>query len=87
MIKRFVLCGLNEYDGSCQYFCQNIELKYNRKGNIVVQLIDKEKSPPWGWSFVPFFSSRTYIFNRQGVCISHPPSTKYKHHKLNAYLC
>lgn len=78
--RRFVLNGRNEYDGRQSYFCFDFDVKYNRKGNIEV-VID-ELCP----SFVPFFAVRKMIFNRKGVCISHPPGKRYKIHKVNAEL-
>jgi hypothetical protein len=78
--KRFVLCGKNEYNRSSNYFCFDFDVTYNSHGNIEVK-IDKTCS-----SFVPFFRSNTYVFDRSGVCISHPPSKKYRLHKVNAML-
>lgn len=78
--KRFVLNGRNEYDGSKQHYCFDFDVQYNRRGNIEVNV---DKVCP---SFVAFFSSQRYVFNRAGVCISHPPSKNYYYHKVNAEL-
>ena len=80
MRKRFVLNGRNEHDGSSQHFCFDFDVKLNRRGNIEV-VVEKLSS-----SFVPFFRSRKYVFNRAGVCISHLPSKKYVYHRVNAEL-
>lgn len=77
---RFVLNGRNEYDGSRHHFCFDFDVAYNRHGNIEVD-VSKLSS-----SFVPFFASKRYVFNRAGVCISHPPSKNYYYHKVNAEL-
>jgi hypothetical protein len=79
--KRFVLNGRNECDGSPQQFCFDFNIKrYNRHGNIEV-FMDKIPS-----SFVPFCRSTKYVFSPDGVCISHPPSTRYTYFKVNAEL-
>jgi hypothetical protein len=79
--KRFVLNGRNEWEKSPQHFCFDFDVSYNRHGNIEVE-IGREL----GFSFVPFFASQRYVFNRHGVCISHPPGKRYRHHKVNAEL-
>lgn len=79
--RRFVLNGRNEYDGSPQRFCFDFDVKYNRYGNIEVNLPENICR-----SFVQFFRSEKYVFNKAGVCISHPPSNKYKYYKVNAEL-
>ena len=81
-MKRFVLSGRNEYNGALQYFCFNTELRYNRHGNLYVDLNQEKRNP----SFIPFFESTRYVFSRSGVCISHPPSKKYRYTKVNAEL-
>lgn len=78
--RRFILNGRNEYDGSPAYFCFDFDVKYNRRGNIEVEV---DKIPSY---FIPFFSSKKYVFNKYGVCVSHLPSEKYKYHKFNAEL-
>lgn len=86
--SRFVLAGRNEQSGGLQYFCFDFDVKYNRHGNIEVE-VDKElvlsgvnASP----SFVPFFRSSKYVFNRDGVCISHLPGKRYRYSRVNAEL-
>lgn len=81
MRKRFVLNGRNEYDGSPQHFCFDFDVKFNRHGNIEVIVEKHERS-----SFRSFFRGRRYVFNRAGVCISHPPGKRYRFHKVNAEL-
>ena len=78
--KRFVLNGRNEYDGRPQHYCFDFDVTYNKHGNIEVETGRKLSS------FVPFFVSNRYVFNRSGVCISHPPSKNYRYHKVNAEL-
>lgn len=78
--KRIVLNGVNEYNGSPQQFCFDFDVIFNRHGNIAV-IVDKV-SP----SFIPFFRSKLYVFSRDGVCISHLPSKKYKRYTVNALL-
>jgi hypothetical protein len=80
MRKRIVLNGRNEHNGSPQHFCFDFDVQLNRRGNIEVVV---EKFSP---SFVPFFRSRRYVFNRDGVCISHLPSKRYRHHLVNSSL-
>lgn len=78
--RRFVLNGRNEQNGAPEHFCFDVEVQYNRRGNIEVEL------KPHSLSFVPFFRSKKYVFNREGVCISHLPGKKYKYHAVNAEL-
>ena len=78
--KRFVLNGRNEYDGGSTHYCFDFPVHFNRRGNIVVVVDDL---PLY---FVPFPGSKRYVFNRKGVCISHTPSDRYRHHKVNAEL-
>lgn len=81
--KRFVLYGRNEYSGQSQYFCFDFDATYNSNGNIKVNFNHRDACS----SFVPFFRrSNTYVFDRNGVCISHLPSKKYRYHKVNAML-
>ena len=79
--RRFVLNGRNEYSRGPERFCFDFDVKYNRHGHIEVNLPEKICR-----SFVPFFRSEKYVFNKAGVCISHPPSKNYKQHKVNAEL-
>lgn len=78
--KRFVLNGTHEYDGGSTHYCFDFPVQYNRRGNIEVVVDD------FPLYFVPYSGSKRYVFNRQGVCISHIPSKRYTHHKVNAEL-
>jgi|GEM_PF-2149348 len=85
MRKRFVLNGRNEYDGSPQKCCFDFNVVFNRRGNIEV-VIGQSAQSTLSPSFVLFFRSKRYVFNKAGVCISHQPSKRYKHHTVNAEL-
>jgi hypothetical protein len=82
--KRIVINGRNEYNGMPQHYCFDFDVPshLNRKGNI--EVVVEQLCP----SFVPFFqvTNSKFVFNRQGVCISHPPGKRYKYHKVNAEL-
>lgn len=78
--RRCVINGRNELTGAASHFCFNIDVSYNKRGNIEVDL------PKHSLDFVPFFRSKKYVFNRKGECISHPPGKKYKYHNINAEL-
>lgn len=80
--KRIIINGRNEYDGGSSHYCFDFDCEFNRRGNIEVFV----KSVPS--SFVSYFPIPIrYVFcRRSGVCISHPPSKRYRHHKVNARL-
>ena len=85
MKVRFVICGTNEYTGGYQHYCFNDDVKFNKHGNISVTVKIPQSS-----GFVSFqrgyARTTTYVFDRLGKCISHPPSKRYTIHMTNAYF-
>jgi hypothetical protein len=77
-----VLNGRNAYGGGRAQFCFDFTVKYNRHGNIEVITPSVRQTP----DFVSFLPLGKYVFNRAGVCISHPPSKRYSYHEVNAKL-
>lgn len=90
---RLCLCTMS-LGGASNYICSDFDsnddliedISINDKGNIVVNINTDSNMTKSSNFFFNKNNLKRIVFTSDGVCISHLPSPRYTHHKLNAFL-